>query len=294
VLRAEFTDARDTLVLDLTAAYAVEELQSLRRTFVYSREGEGSLEVTDEVAFTSPQAFETSLVTLGRYRQDGTSLIIYSADEAVSVTLEGSAELDITSEVIQEDVRSRSRPTRIAVRFQQPVTRATLTARCVPVGRTAGENGSLLRNGDFSHEGWCWDMPPGGMGTLSTEQAASGEYALKIEDASSDRGSNIHSAAFPIDGDRSYELRGKVFGVSGGGIGLYVQFLDGQRGLLNDTDASGNLLSIGTVDNASQSWEPFAFSFETPPETAYLQVWIHSYNASQVTAYLDDLIILRK
>ncbi len=161
VLRTEFTDAQDTLVLDLTAAYAVKELKSLRRTFVYSREGEGTLAVTDEVEFTSPQTFETALITLGRCKRDGNTLTVYESDEAVRVTLDASAEVDISTEEIEEDVHSRSPPKRIAIRFKQPVIHATVTAKCVPVGLISHESASLLRNGDFSHEDWCWDSYSG-------------------------------------------------------------------------------------------------------------------------------------
>ena len=37
VVKTEFTDAADTLVLDLSGAYKVPELKKLERTFVFSR-----------------------------------------------------------------------------------------------------------------------------------------------------------------------------------------------------------------------------------------------------------------
>ena len=54
VLKTEFGDKADTLVLDLSAAYKVKSLKRLVRTFVYSREGAGSLRVTDEAEFDQP------------------------------------------------------------------------------------------------------------------------------------------------------------------------------------------------------------------------------------------------
>ena len=41
VVKTEFTDAADTLVLDLSAGYKVDELKKLERTFVFSRGAAG-------------------------------------------------------------------------------------------------------------------------------------------------------------------------------------------------------------------------------------------------------------
>ena len=294
VLRTEFTDAQDTLALDLKAAYAVKELKKLHRTFVYSRTGQGSLAVTDEVEFATPQAFETVLVTLGRWKQKGKTLTLYDFGEAARVTLAASADVEVTSEEIKEDVHTHSLPARIAIRFKQPVTQATVTAKIVPMELPAAKDGSLLRNGDFALEDWCWFIPRDGFGAISSEQAASGKHSLKITDAQKDRGSNIVSARIPVDGGGNFVLRGKVFGVSGDGVGLYVRTLDKGRRMLNPVDARGNMPSIGTVGGSSKKWEAFAFPFTAPKATAFLQVWIHSYNAALVEAYLDDLAIVKK
>ncbi|MDW8310888.1 MAG: heparinase II/III family protein, partial [Verrucomicrobiales bacterium] len=56
VLRTNFTDRTDTLVLDLRSAYAVPTLQKLERTFVFQRARPMSLTVRDEVAFAEPAA----------------------------------------------------------------------------------------------------------------------------------------------------------------------------------------------------------------------------------------------
>ena len=64
ILKTEFTDAADTLVMDISSAYPVESLEKLERTFVFSREGAGKLTVTDEVEFSRPENFGTALITL--------------------------------------------------------------------------------------------------------------------------------------------------------------------------------------------------------------------------------------
>jgi len=135
VVRTEFTDAADTLVLDLRPAYGVKEAETLERTFVYSRAGAGSLTVTDEVAFTKPQAFETALVTLGKWKHEKpAALIVSDSGEAVRVEIEVTGgEFEVTAEEIKEDVRTHSLPTRIAIRMKQPVAKATVRMTIAPV-----------------------------------------------------------------------------------------------------------------------------------------------------------------
>ena len=131
VLAKKFTDEADTFVLDLRAAYGLEQVTTLRRTFVYSRKGAGALTVTDEVAFTAPEQFETALITLGRWKKlsDG-ALMIYDGDEAVRVDIDvAGGEFEIAAEEIREDMKTRSLPTRIAIRLKRPVAKATITVK---------------------------------------------------------------------------------------------------------------------------------------------------------------------
>ena len=293
VVSTQFTDAADTLVLDLKAAYPVKELVKLQRTFAYSREGDGSLTVTDEVEFSAPQAFETALITLGRWKQEGQTLLVYDFEEAVRVEVQASAPVAITGEEIHEDTHTKAPPKRIAIALAQPVTRATVTLRIVPMTLDIGD-GALLRNGGFEHDDWCWGIPADGFGAVSAEQAATGTRSLKIVDTAADAGSNIISARMPVSEGANYEFRGKVFPVSGDGVGLYVRLFDRDRRLLNRVDARGNMPSIGTVGGADKAWKTFSFPFTTPNEAVSAQVWIHSYNASKVEAYLDDLEIVKR
>jgi len=135
VVRTGFTDAADTLVLDLRSAYGVKEAETLERTFVYRRAGAGSLTVTDEVAFTKPQAFETALITLGKWKHEKpAALVVSDSGEAVRVEIEVTGgEFEVTAEEIKEDVRTHSLPTRIAIRMKQPVAKATVRMTIAPV-----------------------------------------------------------------------------------------------------------------------------------------------------------------
>lgn len=135
VLQAEWTDATDTLVLDLRSAYAVKGLEKLQRTFRFSREGRGTLEIVDEVQLAQPEEFETALITFGKWNQvTANQLTIGDREGSVQVDIDtGGAAFTIRAEEIQED-RNGPPPTRLAIALDQPSRTATvrLTIRPAP------------------------------------------------------------------------------------------------------------------------------------------------------------------
>jgi len=291
VLQADFTDAVDTLKLDIKSAYPVPELQKLERTFVYSREGKGSLRVTDEMAFATPQAFGTALITDGQWRQMGEhELAVWDLDQAVRVEIGATGAVKIAAEEIKEDCNGH--PIRIGIDMAEPVTEASITVTITPLEDLDG-GGKLLRNGGFEYGSYGWDLSGDKIGSISSEQAASGQCSLRIADQSETEGSNIRSARFALQAGPKYELRGKVFPVSGEGVGMYVLYYDEAKRQLNPADAKGNIASLGTLAGDRKRWEPFAFPLEAPAETATAEVWIHSYNGAVVEAYLDDLRVAK-
>ena len=91
-----------------------------------------------------------------------------------------------------------------------------------------------------------------------------------------------------------FEIRGKVFPVSGDGIGVYVRALDEDGRKLEETlDERGWERSILSLGGSDKRWKPFMKRFTVPERTRFLQVWIHSYNSSVVEAYLDDIELAR-
>ena len=136
VLRTEFTDHADTLALDIASPYPCPELKRLERMFVYSRDGAGSLTVTDTVEFASPQTFATALITLGKWEQAGDgSLRVRDGDEAVRVEIRVTGgEFAVQAEEIHEDAPVT--PTRIGVHIIKPVTAATITMKITPMEKS--------------------------------------------------------------------------------------------------------------------------------------------------------------
>lgn len=138
VVRTDFSDAQDTLVLDIGSAYKVPELQKLERTFEFHRGPSPSLTVRDEVSFSSPQTFETALITWGSCKQvSSTELMLKDEHGALRVQLDAAREaMNITSEELNEDLPNHRKPLRIGIRLKTPVSKAGLTMTITPVRET--------------------------------------------------------------------------------------------------------------------------------------------------------------
>ncbi len=134
VVRTDFTDAADTLVIDMASAYKVPELKDLVRTFVYSRGGAGSLIVTDEVAFKAPKKFETAIVTTSPWERLGpTSLKIHDGTNALRAEIDaGGCRFELVPVEIQEDVKTKRLPTRIGIVLTEPVEKAAVRVTFTP------------------------------------------------------------------------------------------------------------------------------------------------------------------
>ncbi len=141
VMSKNFTDSTDTLVLDISSAYDVPELKKLERKYVYSRIGFGSLQVTDEVAFSRACEFGTALITFSDWKQTSPStLIIYDSGKTVQVEIKVTgADYEIRPETIKEDVSARKQPTRLGINLKKPVTNAIVSLTITPVKPTSQE-----------------------------------------------------------------------------------------------------------------------------------------------------------
>ena len=126
-----FTDAEDRVVLDLRGAYRVPTLERLTRTFIHCRAGAGRVEVVDDVAFSTPEDFETALLTYGQWTR--------GPDESIRVT-DGNAGLDVVVSTGEGEllfdhciIDESARPTRLRWRFAKPVARGRLRLQVTPV-----------------------------------------------------------------------------------------------------------------------------------------------------------------
>lgn len=289
ILKTSFTKGKDIVVLDMKSAYDVSSLKKLEREYVYSRKGDGRMTITDTVEFDKPQSYETALITYGGWlkNKDG-SLFVYYRDKAVNVTIDaGGGSCEIRGDILHEDVRAKTLPTRIGLRLKIPVKSAKFTMTIVPA--KIAETGNLLKNGDFTYHGFAWNIPNPGMGGISNEKAFKGEYSLRITDDSAKKGSNISSAEIPIKKPGKYSLRGKYFPVSGKGLGMYIKYYDDTGKMLNKKDERKYIKPVGNLGGDSKKWENFNFKFTVPEGTTHAILWIHSYNNSKLDGYLDSI-----
>ena len=135
VLRTEFADGQDSIAFDIKSAYPVPTLATLNRTFVFSRRGPGSVTLTDEFEFASPQTFENALLTFGKWEQLGPrTLRISDRGQAlrVEITPPAGSTLEFVAEEIKEDLSAHRTPTRVALRLREPVQKGSLVLKISP------------------------------------------------------------------------------------------------------------------------------------------------------------------
>jgi hypothetical protein len=82
-----FSDASDSITIDMTNAYAVPALKRVTRTMIHSRAGPGSVTITDVFDLSAPTEIIESLPTHGAWAKiDDRTLSFSSGNEKVRVT----------------------------------------------------------------------------------------------------------------------------------------------------------------------------------------------------------------
>lgn len=168
-----------------------------------------------------------------------------------------------------------------------PLLTACLGLSCLSAGAglslSAAEVPLAVPNSSFEEGAAGWRLEDGGMSVVSEEQASTGRRSLKVMDTSGTAGSSATSARIAVVQAGLGEIRGKVFPVSGSGLGVYVRCYNAEGKLI-----SGDSHVVG-LGGQSRTWEPFRGSFWVSADTTGLEVWLHSYSGARVTAYVDDL-----
>jgi len=290
VLAVDFTDQHDRYRLDLTRCYDVPELTTLSREWVYDRAGLGSLTVTDTVKFSSPQSFETALITIGDWRELGPDRrLIWVEDQAVDVTVDtGGAPYQWVTETIDY---TDTKPNRMAIRLTQPVSEASVKVTIRPhVFEDTGGEAALVKNGDFRLGTFGWQLDA--MCAVVDDPLGGGFQALKVTDESTTAGSNASSARFRLEGGRSYELRGRVHGPGQtNGLGVYVRLYNAAGEQVKPMGDDGPQTVYTTVGQTGDAWEAFSYRFTTPTDCVTANLWLHSFNGATVTCYVTDLAV---
>jgi hypothetical protein len=120
VLKSEFTADKDTLLLDLKAAYELPELKVLQRDFVFDRKNL-IIEVCDQVKFDSPKDFETAIITYDEFKVTGNKVLISAGKHKIEADISASVPFTVFSEKINEQMRRPPKPWRIGIKLKKPV-----------------------------------------------------------------------------------------------------------------------------------------------------------------------------
>jgi hypothetical protein len=132
-----------------------------------------------------------------------------------------------------------------------------------------------------------------GMGALDRGRAADGAFALLIRDQDTLAGSSVFSAPVAVEEKSAYILSGRVLLVDGADCGVYAKFYDRAGALIGTGEDQINIAPKSAASGMRGKYSPIRFEFTTPALCAELAVWIHSYNAAQVTLLLDDFELKR-
>ncbi|MDO5552549.1 MAG: hypothetical protein Q4G68_02190 [Planctomycetia bacterium] len=161
IVSRAFTDQEDRIEMEISAAYGLPELESLRRVFRYQRGAEtlhdteshsnadsgkccGCLHVTDTATFAagSPGTLESAFITrleVNIIKGQGSELELQlGGEEGVRLTLTGEAdgtplELSVSTQIVGENDESvREKPTRIAVVHANPAQKVTINCVVTP------------------------------------------------------------------------------------------------------------------------------------------------------------------
>ncbi len=134
VLEADFTDLADRFVIDMTAAYHVEGLQSVRRTFQFERSGRTSLKITDEFVLTTSRNVGTALITPGEFRQLEPAFVRISYQGAAllaKIDVQG-LRFDLSDETLDANLPYGYKARRLGVNLPEPVTYARIIVEITP------------------------------------------------------------------------------------------------------------------------------------------------------------------
>jgi hypothetical protein len=135
IISTDFTDDKDTLVMDLTTSYPVPSLQKLTRTYVLDRT-KPSLEITDEASFSAPTTFGSALVTVWDWKEEAPGVFLLSHENSAvraTVTVDHGTIVDKAEPIIGfVPLPQHPKDERLGVNLAEPVTSVVMHTLIVP------------------------------------------------------------------------------------------------------------------------------------------------------------------
>ncbi|MEZ0217695.1 MAG: heparinase II/III family protein [Rariglobus sp.] len=147
VVSKTYSDSHDEVTLNLAGGYEVPGLESLLRTFAYTRGAQPELVMRDTARFAAAESFGTALVTFSRVERSAANrLVVYERDAAVEVIIDTQgAPFTLTDEVLPENLPGGAKARRLGINLNQPsvAPAITLTIRPAAVPATAIASAAL-------------------------------------------------------------------------------------------------------------------------------------------------------
>lgn len=132
IVKQAFSKDEDVLVLDLASAYDVPELTRLERKMLFNRTKKGQITLTDDFAYTSPQAFETAIITRSGWKKiNDNTLELKKGKKSMRVSLSspGNKLIIRSEEIVEGGVPF----VRIGVATEKPVKAGQIIVTYLPI-----------------------------------------------------------------------------------------------------------------------------------------------------------------
>lgn len=146
---------------------------------------------------------------------------------------------------------------------------------------------SLVANGDFESGMNDWISKDNGMSQVKPEAAHRGKLGLRVSDEDDQRGSSLGSRPAPATPNRTYLLRAWARVMTGKEAAIHIQFFDEKNKQLTKKEFNNDIL----VKVSGGEWKLYTLRGTAPEKAAFVRVWIHTMNASQVIVDVDDITL---
>lgn len=178
VLDTDFSAERDWVEIDLSAAYVVDSLETLVRTYENQKSDTGTITIVDRFEASKAIEFGTAIMSYADFEQTGPNTILLTNNGKsveVEITSEGGA-FEIQREMVPVDLQSYLTAYRIGIDFVDPTSSGSISMRFTPVDTLVEETpkayaermqwwrdskfGMFIHWGAYSQAGGEWKGDP--------------------------------------------------------------------------------------------------------------------------------------
>jgi len=133
VVATSFTDAMDSVTLNLRGGYNVFAIDELTRKLEFDRKA-GSITITDKMTADRPVTFGTALITYGAAKEESPGVWIITQDgQSLRAKIDaGGAAFTVTPELLKDKSRAGT-VNRIGINLKDPAPKSTVTTTITPL-----------------------------------------------------------------------------------------------------------------------------------------------------------------